>query len=312
MPFKHKKPLLISAAAIVAFGYAMLACSSSSANQLSINSEISPKQAPNYEVKVQPLTPVEQQKLLNSRFAGSMGGNFERFANMFIVSSIINLERTVGLMTSSQKIEAVELVPAFPTTYEPTVREFLDAISMQTASSWKYDPTGKFIRADKKQTKPLKGVAIFEFSEEQRVKPYQITLAKDWKQIDRGGWVMCVPSKFPVGMDIYECGTFSADDQDKQSELFKKLPAEIALDWAKRVKPDAKLEDLKATKVGEYPAYLFDTMLPSKDGQQVRWRNWSFLVGNKGYTIISTIFPELEEQIFPDVEAMLKTFRTNP
>ena len=38
---------------------------------------------------------------------------------------------------------------------------------------------------------------------------------------------------------------------------------------------------------------------------------WGLVVENKCYFVVSTIFPEFEDKIFPDVEAMLASFRIN-
>lgn len=298
-----KLQLFVSSAIAV-----LLFCPFANANQLGVRSDPHSRGPLQFEVAVTPLTSDEQNELLKQRSNGGLGYSFEQFANMYVVSSMLNLGQMVGLMTQSETIEKTKLFPAFPSSYKPTFREFLDAIAVQTSSQWNYDPTNKFVKSEKKKEEPMK-VALFEFKEVPREKPWELTIAKDWKQADRGGWVMFVPPQFPVGMDVYECGTYSADDATKEAELFKKLPQELALTWAKSVKPDAKIEDLKPAKVGEYDAYFFDTTVEAKGGSHVRWRNWSFISGNKGFTIISTIFPEYESQIFPDVESMLKTFK---
>ena len=89
--------------------------------------------------KLKPLTEKEQSQLLTARLDGGMGYDFVNFSNMFIVKSQIALGRSVGLMTESADIQKVKLQSPFPESYQPTLRQFLDAIALQTSSEWKYD-----------------------------------------------------------------------------------------------------------------------------------------------------------------------------
>jgi hypothetical protein len=51
-----------------------------------------------------------------------------------------------------------------------------------------------------------------------------------------------------------------------------------------------------------------EVVMALQDGRTVRWRQWVFMVGNKCYFAVSTIFPQYEDRIFPDVQAMLASF----
>ncbi len=256
---------------------------------------------------LKPLTDEQQNRLLDKRLDGGMGNSFSQFANMFLVMSRIKLACGVGLMTPSREIAKTELQPVFPEFYRPTLREFLDVIALQTSSQWKYDPTSKYFRSDG-ESGPVEGLAMFEFTKVEREKPFQVTVAKGWKAVDRGNWMMYVPPVCPLGMDIHELGTYSSDDKNKERDLLERVPREVSLEWAKRAKDEVDPKELKPAKVGSYDALFFDTMMPLRDGSTVRWRHWVFMVDNKCYCVISTIFPQYEDRVFPDVQAMLASF----
>ncbi len=260
-------------------------------------------------VEVKPFSEQDREELLGRRFRGGMQYSFRQFANMFLVTSHLDLGVGIGLMTSSPEIAKIDLQSPFPEFYHPTVREFLDAIALQTISEWKYDPTNKFIKSSVEIKKPLEGPMIFEFTKRAREKPFEVTLADGWKSDDKGHWLMLIPPSFPVGMDIYEMGTYSAADPADEAELFKKVRAEVALEWAQRVYKEAETGDLTPAKVGDYDALYFEKLLGANQGKPIRWRQWVFMVGNKCYFIVSTIVPQLDDEIFPDVEKMLKSFR---
>ena len=192
----------------------------------------------------------------------------------------------------------------------PTLREFLDTIALQTSSQWKYDPSDKYLHSEVEHKTPVDDLAIFEFTPAKREKPFRIKLANGWKPIDKGNWVMYVPPSFPVGMAIYEMGTYSCNDKAKRKQLLFDVRRDIALEWAQRVSESAKEEDLKPAKVGPYDALYFEAMVDSQLDKKMRWRHWVFLDDARCYFVVSTIFPELEAKILPDVQKMLATFET--
>ena len=264
---------------------------------------------PDAQIKVTPFSEQELEKLLGQRVKGGMGYSFGQFANMFLVTSHIDYGMGIGLMTPSKEIAKKNLQSPFPIFYRPTLREFLDAIALQTSSSWKYDPTNQYVKSDVKRDIKATDLAIFEFVGIERVKPFEVTLAEGWKSNDKGNWLMLIPPSFPVGMDIYEMGSYSSDDSDAEQELFTKVRAEVALEWAQRVHKQATAEDMQAAKVGPYDALYFEALVPSQLKKDMRWRQWVFWVDAKCYFIVSTILPELDDDIFPDVEKMLASFR---
>lgn len=258
---------------------------------------------------IKPWTAAQQQELLSERLEGGMGGSFRDFSNVFLVSSRLNLGPGVGLVTSTAEIGDAPLSSPFPESYKPTLREFLDAIALQTSSQWSYDPSSKYFKSEVPHEAPVEDVAIFEFQKANCKKPYAITLAKGWKTVDNGNWVMHVPPAFPVGMDIYEMGTYSAPDKESESDFADTIRSAVALQWAGRAKEHVELADLKAAKVGAFDALYFETMIPTQLKKDMKWRQWVFMVDNRCYFIVSTILPDLERKILPDIEAMLASFR---
>lgn len=255
------------------------------------------------------LAPEELEKVLQRRLNGTLGYSFQQFANLFLVRSGQNTGCHVGLSARDEAIAKTELQPVFPPAYEPTLRELLDTITLQTSSAWSYRKEDQFASSKAEEKEPQGDVIIISFEKTQRAKPYEFTLAKDWKSEDRGHWTACIPSTAPVGMDIYESGTYTARDKAKEPELLERVRTEVALQWAQRVKQDAIAAHLKPAKVGPFDALFFDAMLKARNGAQVHWRHWVFMAGNQCYFIVSTIFPEGEKTLLPDVEGMLKTFR---
>jgi len=257
---------------------------------------------------IKPLTKEQQEKLLEERLDVGIGRSFGQYAKGFLVMSRLKLPYGVALMASSQEIAGTELQQVFPKFYKPTLREFLDVIALETSSKWKYDPTGKYFRSDVPRG-PVDDLAMFEFTCTKREKPYHVTVPKGWKSMDKGHWTMYIPPSFPVGMDIYELGSYSSDDKTQEKELFERVRTEVALEWAKLAKDRVDRNELKPARVGPYDALYFETMMPLRTGVTMRWRHWVFMVESKCYCVVSTILPQLEDEIFPDVEAMVKSFR---
>lgn len=277
----------------------------------SSNASSTPTSAPDKKppVTIKPLTEEERQKLLGARLDGGMSYSFGQFGNMFLVSSRIQFGTGVGLVTSSGEIANTPLQSPFPAFYKPTLREFLDAIALQTSSEWKYDPSSKYFKSELEHKTQVENLAMFEFTVTNREKPFEVTLADGWNAIDKGNWVMHVPPSFPVGLDIYEMGTYSSEDKATENDFRNQVRTAVALEWAQRVKQNAVLDDLKPAKIATFDALFFESMVPSQLNKEIRWRHWVFMADNKCYFVVSTILPEFEDKIFPDVEKMLASFR---
>lgn len=279
-------------------------------------------------VEVRPLTAEQMQRLLSIRLNGGMGASFSQFANQFLVASRIQMGVGIGLMTPDPEIAEMLLRSPFPSTYEPTLHEFLDALALQTFSQWKYDPTNQYVRKqsehggefheetpeESKSSGEIDDLAIFEFTKTkaQREKPFAVTVAEGWQAIDKGSWVMYVPPRFPVGMDIYEMGTYSPQGQDAMQDFYSGIRAAVALEWAQLVHEGAKPEDLRSAKVGAFDSLFYETTVPSSLGEDLHWRHWVFMVDNACYFVVSTLPPDREDKLLPDVERMLASFQMTP
>ena len=217
-----------------------------------------PKTPEVFLLKVKVLDKDALNKLLDERLEGSINGSLNEFANMFFVRSKIDLNTCIGLTVTDPARGNAPLEPAFPSTYRPTLREFLDAIALQIKSRWTYEAKDQVVQGDTKEDKEIEGIANFVFVPNENLLPYEITPAKDWKEEKKTNWIMYVPPTAPMAMDLHILGKLSCDDKSKEAALFAKAPKDAALDNLKRVKPDAGPSDLKQTKVGPYNAYYFE------------------------------------------------------
>ncbi len=260
------------------------------------------------EVPIKPLDKEELKELLQKRFNGKLGNDFKSFANVFFVSSVLgNLGKMVSLSTKSKRISQSRLDSVYPETYQPTLKEFLDVIALETGSTWRYDPEAK-ASSTAGNTEAIENCAAFNFEEADRKPPFKVKIADGWKKRTRAHSVIFVPPNFPVGMDIYQMGSYSADSKDKETQVLKEAPRNLALSWAKSLKKEAGPDDFKPAKVGKYDAVYFEADLKARNGEMIRWRQWTFMVGNKCYMVHSTIVPKLEDKLYPEVKAMLQSF----
>ncbi len=267
------------------------------------------------EAPLKLLNAKELDQLLKRRVRGGLGYTFTQFANMFMVTSNLGTGKCVGLQSRDKDILATELQGVFPDSYHPTLAELLDAIALQTFSKWSYIEKDQTIMTDEKdEAKPHDGVVVITFSRLSpagpRKKPFEVTPAKGWKHEDRGNWETYIPPIAPVGMDIYEMGRYSARKGDTLAGLMTGIRKDVSLEWARRINPQAGESDLKPAKVGDIEALHFEAPVPSKMGPKLHWRQWVFTVGDRCYFVVSTLFAEQEVELLPDVEQMLKTFKS--
>jgi hypothetical protein len=280
--------------------------------------------ANNASIVPPPLDQKRLERLLNRRVDGGMTpSNFSQFANHLLATSDADVGVRLNLSASTKAIAETELQSPFPRFYRPTVRELLDAISLQTFSEWTYDPTEESINRVKsaiysayknalKEEVDEYAIAIFEFVPKQRAKPFEIALAPGWKASDKGNWVMYVPPVFQVGMDVYEMGTYSTDRNKPPKDLFQKVMTEVSLKMVRRARPEVREEDLKPAKVGSYDALFFETIVPGANGSEVHWRQWAFMVDDRCYFILNIAVPQFKDVVFPAVDSMLASFRAKP
>lgn len=229
----------------------------------------------------------EQKKLLSRRLSsGVITGNFGSFG------SLIFAVTNIAIHTNDSAIGAVELHSPFPTFYKPTVRELFDTIAAQTGSSWTYDPKNDY----------------WVFAKPAKAKPFSITLAGEWTSDDRGMYVGYKPPTYPVGMDIYYYGSYSADKKEDEAALWKQIRNSWAIGYASRAKRDVKIDDMSTVTIDGVEAVYFQSPTPRPG---VVWRQWAFIKNGHAFMIVSSL-PESDDKLRSAVESMVKSFRLTP
>lgn len=230
-----------------------------------------------------PLSKEQQDEFLSERMQGNaLGSTFSSFGSLLAALGIL-------VHTNDQEIAKTDLRSYFPAFYKPTIREFLDAIALETNSSWTYDPkTGYWV-----------------FAKPATPKPFSLTLSDKWLADDRGVYVSYKPPTFPVGMDVYYFGKFSADDAKQQAALWERARNVWALTFARHMNKTATLEQMQKVAVDGVEALYFQTPTPRPG---TVWRQWAVVKDGKTYLIVSTL-PADNKELLADVEAMVKSFR---
>jgi hypothetical protein len=269
--------------------------------------------APEHKVPFNLLNAQELNQTLARRVDPGMSHTFTEFAAAFFVSSRIAAGLSIGLIAATSDIAKVELQSPFPEFYKPRLSEFLDAIALQTFAEWSYDRDAQFGPAPNSISRQMDGMAISFTPVKNRKKCFGLNLAEGWKAQDRGNWLMLVPPTAPAGMDIYELGSYSSDEGEDQAALMTRVRREIALSWAKRVNQKATEADLKPVKVESFDSLYYQTMTPSTEGRDIHWRHWTLATKNQCFVILTTMFPEEEKELLPEVGRMLESLRfTDP
>ena len=254
-----------------------------------------------------PLSEEKLTSILAHRLEGSIGYTFAQFSNMFLVRSQSDLPCAVALSASNDDIAKTELMPVFPGSYRPTLKEFLDAIALQTHAKWSYATESKNLQSSSNQ--PLDGVACFDFTPGESGLCFEVQIPAGWKLVDGGNRLMCVPPSFPVGVDFYEMGRYSfAGDA---AEGMKGIREAVALDWATRAKKDASRSELKEVSVGSLSTLYFETTVKSRLGGDLIWRQWVFSSRDRCYFVISTLDEGNSTKLLPDVVKILHSFKEN-
>jgi hypothetical protein len=105
-------------------------------------------------------------------------------------------------------------------------------------------------------------------------------------------------------------GLIQLDVLSVHQDLADEIRSAVALEWAQRVNEEAGREDLVPAKIGSIDALFYQSMLPAQPGQDdIRWRQWAFMVNTTCYFVMSTIPVDLEDKLVPQVEEMLASFR---
>jgi hypothetical protein len=252
------------------------------------------------------------EKLLAGRLNGFLAPNqpFVDFMSEFFVRSKLDLNMSIGVASKSAQINAAVLEPAFPANYKPTLRELLDAIALQTNSKWSYEESAQVVPTEDQSEAPLEGIAIFEFTPLEQPKPlgFAMTPASGWRVERHGNWEAYIPPTAPLALDFHVSGQITDDDAGKQAETQAKAPEKVCIDAYKKVKPIAAARDLTKAKVGPYDAFYCEHSLPIKTGENIRWRQWNFIVGDQLMYVVSTIPKEKESELLPAILEMVKSF----
>jgi hypothetical protein len=236
------------------------------------------------QTKVTPLTEKQQKELLSGRLrSGDVIGTFNSFTSLLFALN------QVALHTEDTEINNTKLHSPFPDFYKPTVSELFDTIALQTHSSWRYDPKTNY----------------WVFAKPAIQKPYSLTLADKWTSRDMGIYAGYKPATFPVGMDVYYYGIYSADDSKQAAPLWEKIRNSWAMSFASNFKRGITIDDLKKVTVDGVEALYFEGPAPRPG---ITFREWALIKNGKMFVIISTL-PTEDKQSVADVEAMVKSFR---
>jgi len=235
-------------------------------------------------VDAEGLSEKEQHAFLSKRTTPHLLGSFNGFCSLLYAAC------EVAIHTESRAINSTPLQSLAPAFYKPTWRELFDSIAIQTQSAWSYDAARDY----------------WVFAKPQNPRAYyHLEMAKEWKQDNRGEYVSYSPSIAPVGMDIYIMGTYSADTPEAANDLYQKVKESFAVTFAKHFKKDVTPADMKAVTVNTYPALHFEINVPSG----IIWRQWVIVEKGQAFVIVSSIKPEHDAQLYPDVKAMISSFK---
>src|SRR6185503_2150507 len=231
---------------------------------------------------------IEQQKqLLSRRLPGNaIAGTFGSYGSLLF--SVLD----VAIHNKDQQIGATVLHSPFPEFYKPTIGELLDTIASQTQSSWTYDPKTDY----------------WVFAKPAKPKPFSITLADKWTATDEGVYVGYKPPNYPVGMDIYYYGTYSADKPEQEPALATKIRNSWAIGFASNLNPKITPDEMKGVTVDGVEALYFESPAPRPG---VVWRQWALVKNRHAFVIVSSL-PAHDEQLRSAVESMVKSFRGTP
>ena len=231
-----------------------------------------------------PLNAEQQKKFLARRLpSGAVTGTFSAYG------SFLHAALDIAIHTNDTVIAETELHSPFPEFYKPTVKELLDAIALQTKSSWIYD------------SKTL----YWTFAKPAAAKPFSLQLAGKWTSDDRGIYVSYKPPTYPVGMDIYYYGSYSSDDPSQQTAMWERIRNSWASGFASRLKRDVKFSDMQRTSVDGVEALYFQAPTPRPG---VMWRQWALVKGGHAFVIVSTL-PIDDKELLAEIESMVKSFR---
>ena len=230
-----------------------------------------------------PLSEKEQTRFLERRLPiSAFRGTFASYGELLYAAD------GVSIHTESHEISETALGSPFPSFYHPTFAELFDSIAIQTKSSWKYDPTRNF----------------WVFSISINPRSFQLSPAANWTSSNRGIYVGFKPPNYPVGMDVYQLGSYSTDSSEKAT-LFEKVRNDLALRFATGANPNVTVKDMGTETLDGAEALFFEA--PSPIRKDVVWRQWALVKNGKAFVIVSSL-PRDDTTLFNDVKSMVKSF----
>jgi hypothetical protein len=72
---------------------------------------------------------------------------------------------------------------------------------------------------------------------------------------------------------------------------------------------DAKESEMKKEKIADLDVLFYETR---KNKANCIWRQWSFMKDKQAFVIVSAIDPENDEKLWPQVKAMVDSFKVLP
>jgi hypothetical protein len=227
----------------------------------------------------------EQKALLSERLEKSpIQGTFSSFGNLLFALN------DLAIHTDFKEIGGVKLGSPFPDDYKPTWKEVFDTVAIQTQTTWNYDAKRNY----------------WVFTPAQNSSIYSINLANGWTAHNEGIYVGYVPPTFPVGMDIYQLGSYSAEKPKEEAKLLEKVREDLALRFAKGFDPNIKAKDMQTVKVNDTDALYFESAVPKRE--EIIWRQWVFIKNGKAFAIVSSLMKK-DTKLFEDVQTMIKSFQ---
>jgi len=227
----------------------------------------------------------QQKALLSTRLEKSpIQGTFSSFGSFLFAFN------DLAIHTDHKEVGGIKLGSPFPDGYKPTWKEVFDTVAVQTQTTWSYDAKRNY----------------WLFTPTQNSTSFSISIADGWTSQNQGIYVGYKPPTFPVGMDIYQLGSYSAEKPAEEAKLFKKIQEDLAMRFVKGFIPNIKPKDMKIVKVNEADALYFEASSPKRE--ELIWRQWVFIKNGKAYAIVSSLLKQ-DKHLLEDVQSMIKSFQ---
>lgn len=227
----------------------------------------------------------EQKEFLAKRLpTGAITGTFGSYGSLLFAA------QDVAIHSNNKEIGNIKLNSPFPSDYKPTWAELFDTIAVQTKTTWIYDSKRNYW-------------LFLPFAQQQS---YDLKIAEGWIPRNEGIYVGYKPPTYPVGMDIYQMGKYSADNPKEESAFFEKIRNTLALRFATGFKKDITIKEMQTVKIDGVDALFFESISPIRD--YIMWRQWVLVKNGKAFVIVSSLNKE-DKKLYEDVQSMVKSFQ---